>query len=155
MPENPLDLDLETVSPAEFGRSLAGLGLNILTRDVPALVSFLSNVFQMVSHRSSIDFAIMRYGNALFQIHADRTYHSHRLPEAGARGAGVEIRLYETDPDDAARRAASHGATVLQPPTNKPHGLRECVVLSDEGYGWIPSRRLTDAKLDALDGERL
>jgi catechol 2,3-dioxygenase-like lactoylglutathione lyase family enzyme len=140
-------MDYETVSAAEFGRALKGLGVNILTRDVKAKVAFLTEVFAMQAHRVTADFAILTYGDAVFQVHADHTYHSHPLPallpEAGARGAGVELRLYDTDPDAAADRAEALGATLLQAPENKPHGLRECVILDAEGYAWLPSRPLS------------
>ncbi|MBC7142980.1 MAG: glyoxalase [Rhodobacteraceae bacterium] len=137
----------ETVSPEEFGRSLKGIGLNLLVRDVKVLAGFLTEVFGMSAHRLSADFAIMTYHGEVFQLHADATYHAHPLPsllpEAGARGAGIEIRLYETDPDEAAARAAGFAdATILQAPADKPHGLRECVILCENGYAWVPSRRL-------------
>ena len=99
------------------------------------------------AHRLSRDFAIMTYEGAVFQLHSDGTFGAHPLlgllPEAGARGAGIEIRLYETDPDASATRAeAAEGAIVLQAPADKPHGLRECVILCPNGYAWVPSRRL-------------
>ena len=89
----------------------------------------------------------MAYQGELIQLHADGTYHSHPLPgllpEAGPRGVGVEIRLYETDPDAAAARVAAYpDAMVLQKPANKPHGLRECYILCENGFAWVPSRRL-------------
>lgn len=140
-------MDYETVSAADFGRALKGLGVNILTRNVKAKVAFLTEVFAMQAHRVTADFAILTYGDAVFQVHADHTYHSHPLPallpEVGARGAGVELRLYDTDPDAAAVRAEALGATLLQAPENKPHGLRECVILDAEGYAWLPSRPLS------------
>lgn len=140
-------MEFETVSPEDFGRALKGIGINLLVRDVKALAGFLTEVFGMSAHRLSEDFAIMTYHGDVFQLHADATYHSHPLPsllpEAGARGAGIEIRLYETDPDAAATRAAGFAdATILQPPADKPHGLRECVILCENGYAWVPSRRL-------------
>ncbi len=82
----------------------------------------------------------------MFQIHADGTYHSNPLlsllPEAPPRGAGIEIRLYESDPDAACKKADAAGGTVLQPPTDKPHGLREAYILCRNGYAWVPSRSL-------------
>lgn len=139
-------MDFETVTPAAFGASLRGLGLNLLVRDVAAEVQFLHHVFAMNAYRASRDFAIVTYGAAVFQIHADHTYHSHPLPsllpEAGARGAGLEIRLYDSDPDAAAARAQEAGGHVLQPPANKPHGLREACILCENGYAWVPSRPL-------------
>ena len=150
-------MDFETVSAEDFGRSLNGLGINILVRDVPRLATFLADVFGMTAHRQNADFAIMTYGGQVFQLHADHTYHSHPLPsllpETGPRGGGLEIRLYDTDPDDAAARttAHDHNATVLQEPINKPHGLRECVILCENGYAWLPSRRLSDEEAAAVE----
>lgn len=139
-------MDFETVSAEDFGRSLSGIGLNLLVRDVHDEAAFLQAVFGMTAHRLSADFAIMSCGGALFQIHADHTYHAHPLPgllpETPPRGAGVEIRLYACDPDDAAARAQAAGGTILQPPTDKPHGLRECYILCGNGYAWVPSRPL-------------
>ena len=139
-------MDYEIVEAEEFGASLRGVGINILVRDVAAEVAFLTKVFGMKAFQPTQDFAIMTYGDAVFQLHADGTYHSNPLlsllPEAGARGAGCELRLYDTDPDDAAARAKAHGATILQPPADKPHGLRETYVLCDNGYAWVASRPL-------------
>jgi hypothetical protein len=140
-------MDFEKISPEDFGRSLKGIGLNLLVRDVRAEAAFLTRLFGMGAHRLSKDFAIMTYGGQIFQLHADPTYGSNPLlsllPEAGARGAGIEIRLYESDPDRvAALAAADEQATILQPPTDKPHGLRECYVLCPNGYAWVASRRL-------------
>jgi hypothetical protein len=140
-------MDFETVEAGDFGRSLAGMGLNLLVRDVTAEAAFLSQAFGMTAHRASRDFAIMAYGGTLFQLHADHTFGAHPLlgllPEAGPRGAGIEIRLYETDPDQAAAGIAGlPGAVLLQAPADKPHGLRECVILCPNGYAWVPSRRL-------------
>ena len=80
-------------------------------------------------------------------LHADATYGSNPLlsllPEAGPRGAGAEFRLYATDPDEAAARVADVAdAVLLQAATDKPHGLRECVILCSNGYAWVPSRHL-------------
>ncbi len=143
-------MDFETVSAEDFGRSLSGIGLNLLVRDVHDEAAFLQAVFGMTAHRLSADFAIMSCGRALFQIHADHTYHAHPLPgllpENPPRGAGVEIRLYTCDPDDAAARAEAAGGTILQPPTDKPHGLRECYILCGNGYAWVPSRPLPPSR---------
>jgi len=139
-------MDFETVSPEEFGASLRGLGLNLLVRDVLGTCQFLGNVFDMSAHRKSADFAILTYRAQIFQLHSDETYHSNPvlslLPETPPRGAGLEIRLYETDPDAAVARAEQMTATILQAPTNKPHGLREAYILCADGYTWVPSRPL-------------
>lgn len=145
--QKPLnDMDFETVTSEDFGASLRGIGLNILTRDVEGLAARLVTVFGMSKHRLTADFAIMTYGNEVFQLHADGTYANNPLlnllPENPPRGAGVEIRLYDTDPDTAHAKAEDAGFTVLQEPTDKPHGLRECYLLCPDGYAWVPSRPL-------------
>ena len=137
-------MDFETVSAEDFGRSLSGIGLNLLVRDVLAECDFLERVFGMGIHRKSADFAIVTYGAQVFQLHRDGTYGQHPLlgllPENPPRGAGLEVRLYDTDPDAAAARADAAGATILQPPADKPHGLREAYILCANGYAWVPSR---------------
>jgi len=139
-------MDFETVSAEAFGAGLRGIGLNLLVRDVMAQCAFLETVFEMKTHRVTADFAIVTYGTQVFQLHADGTYHSNPLlgllPENPPRGAGIEIRLYDTDPEKAAERAEAAGAVILQPPTNKPHGLREAYILCENGYAWVPSRPL-------------
>ena len=137
-------MEYETVKADAFGRSLKGIGLNLLVRDVPAQCALLEAVFGMRSHQATADFAILSYGDQVFQLHSDGTYHSNPLlgllPETPPRGAGVEIRLYDSDPDLCAARAEPAGATILQPPTDKPHGLREAYILCENGYAWVPSR---------------
>lgn len=139
-------MDYENVSADDFGKSLRGIGLNILVRDVKATAAFLSDIFEVQVHRLSDDFAIVTYGDAVFQLHRDSTYHSNPLlallPENPPRGAGAEFRLYDTDPDTAVARAEARGDMILQPPTDKPHGLREAYVLCADGYAWVPSRPL-------------
>ena len=137
-------MDYETIKADAFGRSLGGIGLNLLVRDVPAQCAFLADVFAMKSHQVTADFAIVTYGDQVFQLHSDATYHSNPLlgllPENPPRGGGVEIRLYDSDPDAAAARAEEAGGTVLQAPADKPHGLRECYILCANGYAWVASR---------------
>ena len=139
-------MDYDTISPEAFGASLRGMGMNLLVRDVAAQVAFLTGVFEMQAFQPTRDFAILRYGDHLMQLHVDGTYHSHPLlgllPEAGARGAGAELRLYDSDPDACAARAEAFGAHILQAPADKPHGLRETCILCENGYAWVASRPL-------------
>lgn len=139
-------MDYETVTAEDFGKSLRGIGLNLLVRDVRATCAFLADVFDFNAHRVSDDFAIIAAGKEVFQLHSDGTYADNPLlgllPENPPRGAGLEIRLYDSDPDAAASRAEAHGAMILQAPTDKPHGLREAYILCGDGYAWVPSRPL-------------
>lgn len=135
--------DLETVSPAEFGRSLTGVGINFLSPDARALAGFLGDVFGLEIHRLSDDFAIVVHGDALLQIHADATFSTHPIlglvPENPPRGAGAQFYLFGIDPDEAVARALAAGHMVIEQPSGKPHGLREATILSPEGYAFSPS----------------
>lgn len=141
-------MDYDTLSAPDFGHSLQAISVNLLVRDVPAEVAFLTAVFGLTAHRASRDFAILLHAGQPIQLHADHTYAAHPLlallPETPPRGAGIELRLHEADPDQAvAATAAFPMATVLQPATDKPaHGLREAVILCPNGYAWVPSCRI-------------
>ena len=134
-------MDLETVPPDVLARSLRGLGVNLICRDVAATAGFLARVFGLEIRRAGPDFALAVHGGALVQIHSDASFRNHPalglLPEAGARGAGVQLYLFGIDPDAAAARApAGH---VIEPPADKPHGLREATILGPEGHAFSPA----------------
>lgn len=140
-------MDYENVPAPEFGHALRAITVNLLCRDVAAEVAFLTRVFGLTAHRVSRDFAILLHAGQPLQLHSDAAYAAHPLPallpEAGPRGAGIELRLHEADPDRAAHLAEEAGGVILQPPTDKPaHGLREAVILSPSGYAFVPSRRI-------------
>ncbi len=72
-------MDFDKVGGAEFGASLRGLGLNLLVTDVLRSVGALQTLFGMTVYQPTRDFAIMRYGDQLFQLHADGTFDGHPL----------------------------------------------------------------------------
>ena len=141
-------MDFETISAAEFGKSLTGISVNLLVRDVRAQATFLQQVFGIHVHRLSTDFAICVHAGQPFQLHSDSSFSSHPiyglLPEAGPRGTGIELRLHEVDPDGAVEKLAGFpDAVLLAAAIDKPgHGLREAVILCPNGYAWVPSTRL-------------
>ena len=130
------------VSPADYGRSLRGLGFNLLVSDVSRAVRFATQVLGATSFYDDEDFAAMKLNGGDFMLHADHTYKGHPLAGVLAgvtgRGAGVELRVYGCDPDVAEAQARAGGWTVLAGTLDKPHGLRECAILDDEGYCWMP-----------------
>lgn len=140
-------MDLETVEAADLGRSLTGLGVNLLCRDVAATAAFLRDALGLTLHRVSADFALARHGvgsgAALIQLHADASFRTHPLldllPENPPRGAGVQLYLFGIDPDAACARAEAAGGTVIEPPRDKPHGLREATILGPEGHAFSPA----------------
>ena len=108
-------------------------------------MSFLERVFALKCHQVSNDFAIVSHDNHVFQLHADHTYHSHPMinlvPENPPRGLGIEIRLYDCDPDTAVKNAEACEYHVLEPALKKPHGLREAFIQCHDGYVWCPSKK--------------
>ncbi len=134
------------VSAADYGRSLRGLGFNLLVRDVARAVRFAREVLGATSFYDDEDFAAMKLAGSDFMFHADHTFLDHPLSGIIAgiegRGAGVELRIYGHDPDLAEKSAREGGWTVLAGAMDKPHGLRECMIIDDEGYVWVPSAAL-------------
>jgi uncharacterized glyoxalase superfamily protein PhnB len=140
MKKRPAD-KMPPVSAEDYGRSLRGLGFNLLVRDVPRAVKFATEVLGATSFYDDEDFAAMKLNGGDFMLHADHTYSDNPLSGviAGveARGAGVELRVYGLDPDVAEKAARDGGWTVLSGAIDKPHGLRECSIIDDEGYVWV------------------
>ena len=122
-----------------YGRTLtSGVGVNLLVRDLPAEAAFLAEVFGIEILYYDDDFGLARTPDgAEFMLHHDRTYQGNALlgvvrgsdDAGGVRGAGVELRLYAVDPDAAEARARARDAVVLAEAADKPHGLRETVIV--------------------------
>ncbi len=52
--------------------------------------------------------------------------------------------VFVTDVDEAVRRVAEHGGSIIDPPADQPWGLRQAVIADPEGYVWEPSVHLRD-----------
>lgn len=132
--------DLDTIAADRLGQQMIGIGVNLLTRDVPRLAEFLTQVFGARAHQVSQDFALVASGGALLQLHHDATFAAHPLfdllPEDGVRGRALQVYLFGVDPDATAARAEAAGGHVIEAPADKPHGLREATILSDEGFAF-------------------
>ena len=119
-----------------------GIGFNLLSRDVARSVMFATEVLGATSAYADEDFAVLRFCSMEWMVHSDQSYRNNALTGiaqgAETRGAGVELRLYGCDPDQAEAEARAHGFTVLAGSADKPHGLRECILIDDDGYAWVP-----------------
>lgn len=126
----------------DYGRSLKGLGINLLVRDVAESVEFTQTVLGAEVVYADADFAVLRHGDAEWMLHADHTYEDNPLhgfvTDLEGRGAGAELRLHHCDPDKAEAAARAAGYTVLAGAADKPHGLREAFILDPDGYCWVP-----------------
>ena len=130
------------MSADDYGRSLKGLGINLLVEDTERAVAFQTSVLAAEVIYTDPDFAVLHGYGAEWMLHADHTYDDHELygslePDI-ARGIGVELRLHGCDPDAAETRAREAGYTVLAGAMDKPHGLREAYLVDVDGYVWVP-----------------
>lgn len=127
---------------ADYGRSLSGLGVNLLVREIAPAVRFARDVLGADVVYADPDIAVLAAHGAQWLLHADHTYDKHPLGAAVAsgarRGLGIELRLHGCDPDAAERAARECGFTVLAAAADKPHGLREAVIVDGDGYVWVP-----------------
>lgn len=126
------------MSAAEYGRTLAGLSLNLIVRDIARSISFYSGVLELRLLYSDEDFAAFEREGVRLQLHADHTYAhmpwASELREDARRGLGAEIRILGIDPDAAEERARDGGFTVLVPVRDWPHDWRDCVLEDPDGY---------------------
>jgi hypothetical protein len=130
------------MSPPDYGRSLHGMGVNMLVRETAHTVAFARDVLGITIVYADLDLAVLRHGDHEWMAHADHTYDAHALlPRAriaALRGGGIEFRVHGVDPDAAVAVAQRLGYEVLDAPNNKPHGLREAYILDADGYVWVP-----------------
>jgi catechol 2,3-dioxygenase-like lactoylglutathione lyase family enzyme len=129
-----------------YGRSLKGLSVNLLVKDIARAVGFAREVLGASLIYADADFAVLRRGSGEWMLHADHTYSSHPIlsltSDGALRGVGIELRLHDHDPDAAVIAATRLGYTVLAPAADKPHGLREAYIADPDGYIWVPDRPL-------------
>ena len=135
------------MSAEEFGRSLPrGVGINLLVTEVAPAEEFLRVVLGARTIHADEDFAAIELLGSILMLHADHSYLDHEMSgvTAGveARGAGIEIRLYGSDPDAAEALARKRGDIVLSASIDKPHGLRECHIVGPDGYVFVPSKAI-------------
>ncbi len=136
-----------------YGRSLTGLSVNLLVRDVARSIEFARGVLGAEAVYADADFAVLRHqgtkGGAQWMLHADHTYGDHPLlaltGDGALRGVGIELRVHGCDPDRAAAHAVRLGYTVLAGAADKPHGLREAYIADPDGYVWVPDVPLPEA----------
>ena len=126
----------------DYGQSLAGFSINLLSADLPRALIFQRDVLAAEILHEDEDLLIVRGYASNWMVHADHTYDKHPMladtQNATRRGAGVELRLHGCDPDGVAARAQQQGFKVLDGPRDQPdHGLREVHIIDADGYVWV------------------
>lgn len=126
----------------DYGRSLTGLGINLLVREIESALPFHAEVLGAEVVYSDPDIAVLRRDGVEWMLHAHHTYDAHPwhpvLTSDVPRGVGAELRLHGRDPDAAEAAARRLGFTIVQASADKPHGLREAYIADRDGYVWVP-----------------
>ena len=132
----------------QYARTLEGLTLNLLVRDIAVALPFHHQVLGAKLVYSDPDIAVFRHQDAEWMLHADHTYDAHpihaALEKAARRGLGAELRLHGRDPDEAERQARRLGFDVIEASADKAHGLREAFLRDADGYVWVPDVPVAD-----------
>jgi uncharacterized glyoxalase superfamily protein PhnB len=140
-----------------YARTLEGLTVNLLVRDIAAALPFHREVLGAALVYSDPDMAVLRHQDAEWMLHADHAYDAHpihaALENATSRGLGAELRLHGRDPDEAERQARRHGFEIIEASTDKAHGLREVTLRDADGYVWVPDVPVAD-QFNRKDGAR-
>jgi catechol 2,3-dioxygenase-like lactoylglutathione lyase family enzyme len=124
----------------EFARTLEGISLNLMVRDIALSLPFYTEVLGLKALYSDPDFAALEDpAGRHMMLHADHTLdHSPaetaRLSGGAKRGTGAEVRILGLDPDEVEGRARAGGFTVNVPTKTYPHGWRECRLEDSNGY---------------------
>lgn len=123
----------------ELARTLTGLTVNLLVRDVDASLPFYTEVLGLRALYYDPDFAALEGEGVQIMLHADHTYDRFapeiaRLAGQGKRGTGAEIRIMGIDPDQVEARARERGFAVNVPAQTFQHGWRECRLEDANGY---------------------
>jgi uncharacterized glyoxalase superfamily protein PhnB len=120
--------------------------------DVRAAVEWLTTAFGFFErvrigedHRSQL-----RVGNDGGVIVAD-VRGEQQPPQPGVVTHVVKVRVEDVDAHCA--RARSHGARILQEPTEHPYGERECTVEDLAGHRWQFTQTLRDVAPEEWGGQ--
>ena len=130
------------VSPPVYGRSLRGLGINLLVRDTARAVAFARDVLGLTIVYADPDLAVLPPRRA--RVDGARRPHLRRPPAAAAhahrRPARRRRRAARPRRRPRRRRWPPRSSTATRcstRPTDKPHGLREAYIIDADGYVWV------------------
>ena len=131
---------------SDYSRELSGLTVNLLVNNISKATEFITNVIEANIIYQDIDFAAIEGFGSKWCFHADHTYDKNPLTNfvksKDNRGVGIELRLLGCNPDKAEVRAKKYGFKVISKSQDKPHGLRECYIIDNFGYCWVPCEYL-------------
>ena len=124
-------------SAAEHGRTLGGLSLNLIVRDIAKSLPFYTEALGFTALYSDEDYAALARDGVSIQLHADHAYEhmpwGPELARGTRRGLGAEIRILGIDPQSVEGAAARTGSVVMTTAV-RAHGWRDVIVADPDGY---------------------
>jgi uncharacterized glyoxalase superfamily protein PhnB len=96
-----------------------------------------------------IGHAQLKFGPATIMLADEFPEHGIRSPLAFG-GTGTRIHLHVDNVDDIVKRAVAAGATVLMPPTDQPHGERQCRLRDPFGHEWLLGHEVEKVSLEEM-----
>lgn len=107
------------------------IGVCLITRDLPRLVAFYSQLFHMAPPAGDVHVDIPVSGAGLSIYDAAAAERDMGLPE-GASGS-VALTVLVSDVDEEYRRLVGAGVPVLKPPCTHPWGSRSMQLKDPDG----------------------
>ena len=130
-------------SASEYSKDLSGLTINLLVKDIKHSINFLQKIINAKIIYQDPDFAAIEGFGSSWNIYSYHTYDNHAyiniIKSSKPKGLGIELRVIGCDPDRAEERARKENYIILSNSMNKPHGMRECYILDNNGFCWVPS----------------
>ena len=127
----------------EYSKDLSGLTVNLLVQEMEEATNFVKHVLQAKVIYEDPDFAAIKGFGSQWCFHTYHTYDLHpfrtNTESSEKKGLGIELRLIGCNPDQVEKRAKEKGYKILSNSSNKAHGMRECYILDNDGYCWVPS----------------
>src|SRR3989442_11402943 len=104
-------------TPAAYGRTLAGLTVKLIVRDVARSIPFYTDVLGFKALYGDEDYAALERDGMRLQLHADHAYDgmpwAQELAAGGCRGVRPESPSVGRDPPGADRAARARGDRVV------------------------------------------
>ena len=121
------------MSASQYGRSLRGLTVNLIVRNMGRMLEFQRLVLEAEIVYEDPDFAVFEGYGAQWMAHADHAY-DHNPLEAlltlnQPRGGLVELRIHGCDPDRAEQQARQRGYQVVLELKNQTKFLEQIYIL--------------------------
>ena len=130
-------------SASEYSRDLSGLTVNLLVENINLSIHFLQKIIKAKIIYQDPDFAAIEGFGSRWCIHSYHTYGTHPylnfIKSSKSKGLEIELRVIGCDPNRVEERARKENYIILSNSMNKPHGMRECYILDNNGFCWVPS----------------